>query len=159
MYRQEYRSEPKEPTQFGSVSGLQIQNLPFSHSGIVSLYRSEPKEQTKFGSVSGSEILNISIGRNLVSLTLLCTFFVATPAACRRRRPRVLIQPAAPRVYWQPWLHPPSPAARPGGPGQYATTLDYLSRPLLPSLTRPPYFLPSFHPLGRRPLFYLCCIM
>ena len=55
--------------------------------------------------------------------------------------------------------HPPSPAARPGGPGQYATTLDYLSRPLLPSLTRPPYFLPSFHPLGRRPLFYLCCIM
>ena len=69
MYRQEYRSEPKEPTQFGSVSGLQIQNLPFSHSGIVSLYRSEPKEQTKFGSVSGSEIQNICIGRNLANQT------------------------------------------------------------------------------------------
>ena len=43
-YRHVYRAEPKEPTQFGSVSGSEIQNLPFSHSGIVSLYRSEPKE-------------------------------------------------------------------------------------------------------------------
>jgi len=43
-YRHVYRAEPKEPTQFGSVSGTEIQNLPFPHSGIVSLYRSEPKE-------------------------------------------------------------------------------------------------------------------
>ena len=41
-----YRAEPKESTQFGSVSGSEIQNVPFSHSGIVSLYRSEPKEPT-----------------------------------------------------------------------------------------------------------------
>ena len=41
-----YRAEPKEQTQFGSVSGSEIQNLLFSHSGIVSLYRSEPKEPT-----------------------------------------------------------------------------------------------------------------
>ena len=47
-YRHMYRAEPKEPTQFGSVSGSEIQNLPFSHSGIVSLYRSEPKEPTYF---------------------------------------------------------------------------------------------------------------
>ena len=45
-YRHMYLAEPKEPTQFGSVSGSEIQNLPFSHSGIVSLYRSEPKEPT-----------------------------------------------------------------------------------------------------------------
>ena len=45
-YRQVYRAEPKEPTQFGSVAGSEIQNLPFSHSGIVSLYRPEPKEPT-----------------------------------------------------------------------------------------------------------------
>ena len=45
-YHHVYRAEPKEPTQFGSVSGLDIQNLPFSHNGIVSLYRSEPKEPT-----------------------------------------------------------------------------------------------------------------
>ena len=32
-----YRAELKEPTQFGSVSGSEIQNLPFSHSGIVSV--------------------------------------------------------------------------------------------------------------------------
>ena len=43
-YRHVYRAEPKESTQ--SVSGSEIQNLPFSHSGIVSLYRSEPKEPT-----------------------------------------------------------------------------------------------------------------
>ena len=60
-----YRAQPKEPTQFGSVSGSEIHNLPFSHSGIVSLYRSEPKEPTLFGSVSGSEIQNICISRNL----------------------------------------------------------------------------------------------
>ena len=65
-----YRAEPKEPTQFGSVSGSEIQNLPFSHSGIVSLYRSEPKEPTQFGSLSGSEIQNICIGRNLAELSL-----------------------------------------------------------------------------------------
>ena len=29
-----YRAEPKEPTQFGSVSGSELQNFPFSHSGI-----------------------------------------------------------------------------------------------------------------------------
>ena len=46
MYRHRYRAEPKEPTQFGSVSGSEIQNLPFSLSGIVSLYRPEPKEPT-----------------------------------------------------------------------------------------------------------------
>ena len=46
MYRHMYRAEPKQPTQFGSVSGLEIQNLTFSHSGIVSLYQSEPKEPT-----------------------------------------------------------------------------------------------------------------
>ena len=45
-YRHVYRAEPKEPTQFGSVSGSEIQNLPFPLSGIVSLYRSEPKGQT-----------------------------------------------------------------------------------------------------------------
>ena len=28
-YRLVYRAEPKEPTQFGSVSGSEIQNLPF----------------------------------------------------------------------------------------------------------------------------------
>ena len=44
--RHVYWSKPKEPTQFGSVSGSEIQHLPFSHSGIVSLYRSEPKEPT-----------------------------------------------------------------------------------------------------------------
>ena len=60
-----FRAERKEPTQFGSVSGLEIHNLPFSHSGIVSLHRSEPKEPTLFGSVSGSEIQSICIGRNL----------------------------------------------------------------------------------------------
>ena len=43
-YHHVYRAEQKEPTQFGSVSGSEIQNLPFSHSGIVSLYRSEPIE-------------------------------------------------------------------------------------------------------------------
>ena len=46
MYRHMYRAEQKEPTQCGSVSGSEIQNLPFSHSGIVSLYRLEPKEPT-----------------------------------------------------------------------------------------------------------------
>ena len=45
--RLEYRAEPKEPAQFGSVSGSEIQNLPFSISGIVSLYRPEPKEPAK----------------------------------------------------------------------------------------------------------------
>ena len=45
-YRQVYRAEPKEPTQFVSVSGSEIQNLPFSNSGIVSLYPAEPKEPT-----------------------------------------------------------------------------------------------------------------
>ena len=45
-YHHMYRAELKEPTQFGSVSGSEIKNLPFSHSGIVSLYRSEPKEPT-----------------------------------------------------------------------------------------------------------------
>ena len=45
-YRHVYRPEPKEPAQFGSVSGSVIQNLPFSLSGIVSLYQSEPKEPT-----------------------------------------------------------------------------------------------------------------
>ena len=66
MYRHVYRAEPKEPTPFGSVSGSEIQNFPFSLSGIVSLYRPEPKEPTYFGSVSGSEIQNLCIGRNLV---------------------------------------------------------------------------------------------
>ena len=28
-YRHVYRAEPKEPTQFGSVCGSEIQNLPF----------------------------------------------------------------------------------------------------------------------------------
>ena len=46
MYRHVYRAEPKEPTQFESVCGSEIQNLPFSLSGIVSLYRPEPKEPT-----------------------------------------------------------------------------------------------------------------
>ena len=46
MYRHLYRAKPKEPTQFGSVSSSEIQNLPFSCTGIVSLYRSEPKEPT-----------------------------------------------------------------------------------------------------------------
>ena len=58
-------TDPKEPTQFGSASGSEIQNLPFSHSGIISLYRSEPREPTLFGFVSRSEIKNICIGRNL----------------------------------------------------------------------------------------------
>ena len=40
-----YRGEPKEPSQFGSVSGSEIQNWPFSLSGIVSLYRTEPKDK------------------------------------------------------------------------------------------------------------------
>ena len=43
-YRHMYRAKPKQPTQFGSVSGSEIQNLPFSLSGFVSLYRAEPKE-------------------------------------------------------------------------------------------------------------------
>ena len=60
-----YRAEPKEPTQFGFVSGSEIQNLTFSLSGIVYLYRSEPKEPTQFGSVTGSEIQNLCISRNL----------------------------------------------------------------------------------------------
>ena len=59
MYRHAYRAEPKEPTQFGSESSSEIPNLPFSHSGIISLYRAEPKEPTQFGSVSGSEIQNL----------------------------------------------------------------------------------------------------
>ena len=45
-YRHVYLAGPKEPTQFVSVFGSGIQNLPFSHSGMVSLYRSEPKEPT-----------------------------------------------------------------------------------------------------------------
>ena len=45
-YRHLYRAEPEEPTQFGSVSGAEIQILPFPLSGIVSMYRSEPKEPT-----------------------------------------------------------------------------------------------------------------
>ena len=45
-YRHMYWAEPKEPTQFGSISGSEIQNLPFSDSGIVHLHRSEPKEPT-----------------------------------------------------------------------------------------------------------------
>ena len=45
-HRHVYQAKPKEPTQFGSVSGSEIQNLPFPLSGIVSLYRSEPKEPT-----------------------------------------------------------------------------------------------------------------
>ena len=65
MYLHVYRAEPKEPTQFGSVSGSEIHNLPFSHSSIVSLYRSEQKISTQFGSVSGLEIQNICISRNL----------------------------------------------------------------------------------------------
>ena len=47
MDRPVYRPEPKEPAQFGSVSGSEIQNLPFFLSGIVSLYRPEPKEPAK----------------------------------------------------------------------------------------------------------------
>ena len=65
IYRLVYRAEPKEPTKFGSVSGSEIQHLPFSLSGTVSLYRTEPKEPTYFGSVSGSEIQNLCIGPNL----------------------------------------------------------------------------------------------
>ena len=64
-YRLEYRADPKEPTQFGSVSGSDIQNLPISLSDIVSLYRAEQKEPTLFGSASGSDIQNLCIGRNL----------------------------------------------------------------------------------------------
>ena len=45
-YRHMYQAEPKEPIQFGSVSGLEIQNLPFSHNGNVSLYWPEPKDPT-----------------------------------------------------------------------------------------------------------------
>ena len=45
-YRLEYRDEPKESTHFGSVSGSEVQNSPFSLSGIESLYRAEPKEPT-----------------------------------------------------------------------------------------------------------------
>ena len=45
-YRHLYRAEPKEPTQFVSVSGSEIQNLPFSLSGIVSLFPAEPKVPT-----------------------------------------------------------------------------------------------------------------
>ena len=45
-YRHVYRAEPKEPTQFGSVSGSEIHNLQFSRSGIESLYRSEHKQPT-----------------------------------------------------------------------------------------------------------------
>ena len=41
-----YWAEPKEPAQFGSVSGSEMQNLPFPPSGIVSLYRPEPNEPT-----------------------------------------------------------------------------------------------------------------
>ena len=57
-----YRAEPKEPIQFGSVSGSETQNWQSYLSGIVSLYRSEPKEPTYSGSVSGSEIQNLCIG-------------------------------------------------------------------------------------------------
>ena len=64
-YHHVYRAEPKEPTQFGSASGSEIQHLPFSLSGTVSLYRTEPKEPTYFGSVSGPEIQNLCIGPNL----------------------------------------------------------------------------------------------
>ena len=64
-YRHVYPAKPKELTQFGSVSGSEIQNLPFSLSGSVSLYRTEPKEPTYFVSVSGSEIQNMCIVRNL----------------------------------------------------------------------------------------------
>ena len=68
-YHHVYRAEPKEPTQFGSVSGSEIQNVPFSHSGIVFLYFSELKEPTLFGSVSGSEIQNLpSSHSGIVSL-------------------------------------------------------------------------------------------
>ena len=68
-YRLEYSAEPKEPTQFGSASGSEIQHLPFSHTGIVSLYRAEPKEPTESGSVSGSEIQNLPFSlRGIVSL-------------------------------------------------------------------------------------------
>ena len=79
--RHVYRAEPKEPTTFGSVSGSEMQNLPFSHSGIVSartkrtnliwfciwfgdtksLYRSQPYllASTKFlSSRSLSSVLN-----------------------------------------------------------------------------------------------------
>ena len=45
-YRHMYRAEPKEPTQFGSVSGSEIHNMPCPLRGIVSLYRSEAKEPT-----------------------------------------------------------------------------------------------------------------
>ena len=45
-YHHVCRAESKETTQFGSVSGSEIQNLPFYNCGIVSLYRSEPKEPT-----------------------------------------------------------------------------------------------------------------
>ena len=46
IYLLVYRAVPKEPTQFGSVSGSEIHNLLFSISGIVSLYQAEPKEPT-----------------------------------------------------------------------------------------------------------------
>ena len=44
-YRHMYRAEPKEPTQFGSVSGSEIQHLPFSHSGILSFIGQNQKNQ------------------------------------------------------------------------------------------------------------------
>ena len=47
MDRLEYRAEPKRPAQFGSISGSEIHNLPFSLSGIISLYRPEPKAPAK----------------------------------------------------------------------------------------------------------------
>ena len=68
MYHLVYRAEPKEPAQFGSVSGSEIHNLPFSlvvshicigqnqenqpklvlHGPEIakSLYRSQPWAQT-----------------------------------------------------------------------------------------------------------------
>ena len=46
MYRSVYRAEPKEPIQFVSVSGWEMQNVPFSLSGIVSLYRAEKHDPT-----------------------------------------------------------------------------------------------------------------
>ena len=67
MYRHMYRADPKDTTQFVSVSGPEIQNLPFSLSGIISLYQSESKEPTQFVSVSDSKIQNLCIGRNLSS--------------------------------------------------------------------------------------------
>ena len=44
-YRQVYRPEPKEPPNFVSCIGSEIQNLPICLSGIVSLYREEPQIQ------------------------------------------------------------------------------------------------------------------